>query len=146
MFSFLDLPRRMGGRLSSSSLLACVPQSAKHCCCISSIFLILTLITIVVDSRYFLLLLQFSYKFGSCGFFSSSDRQTLSCADNLSNSTGTTHSPFSRESRVSLEELLVRSESSSKCFCFFLTFQWRHSARDANQSEIWSWAQIEGTG
>ena len=50
------------------------------------------------------------------------------------------------ESRVSLEEQRVRSESSSKCFCFFLTFQWRHSAREANQSEIWSCAHIDGTG
>ena len=26
--------------------------------------------------------------------------------------------------------------SSSSVFCFFLTFQWRHSARESNQSEI----------
>lgn len=50
------------------------------------------------------------------------------------------------ESRVSLEEQRVRSESSSKCFCFLRTFQWRHSASEANQSEIWSCAHIDGTG
>ena len=53
---------------------------------------------------------------------------------------------LSMESMVSLDELRVRSLSSSRCFCFFLTFQWRHSAREANQSEIWSWAQMDGTG
>ena len=53
---------------------------------------------------------------------------------------------FSRESIVSSEDDLVRSESSSKCFCFLRTFQCRHSAKEANQSEIWSCEQIEGTG
>lgn len=52
----------------------------------------------------------------------------------------------SKESRVSSELEWVRSVSSSRCFCRFLTFQWRHSASESNQSEIWSWAHMLGTG
>lgn len=52
----------------------------------------------------------------------------------------------SMESMVSLDEHRVRSDNSSRCFCFLRTFQCKHSAKEANQSEIWSWAQIDGTG
>ena len=47
---------------------------------------------------------------------------------------------------LAIEEERDRSDSSSIAFCFLRTFQWRHSAKDANQSEIWSCAQMEGTG
>ena len=44
------------------------------------------------------------------------------------------------------DEDLDKSDNSSIAFCFFRTFQCRHSAKDANQSDIWSCAQIDGTG
>ena len=37
-------------------------------------------------------------------------------------------------------------EVSSIAFCFFRSFQCKQSAKEANQSEIWSWEQIDGTG
>lgn len=40
----------------------------------------------------------------------------------------------------------VKSLSSSRLFCVLRTFQWRHSPNESNQSDIWSWAQMEGTG
>jgi len=38
----------------------------------------------------------------------------------------------------------ARSDNSSKCFCRFRTFQCKHSANESNQSDIWSWAHIDG--
>lgn len=35
-----------------------------------------------------------------------------------------------------LDELCIRSEYSSNCFCFCLTFQCKHSANESNQSLI----------
>lgn len=37
---------------------------------------------------------------------------------------------------AALFELGPKSTKSSNCLCFFLTFQWRHSASESNQSDI----------
>ena len=47
---------------------------------------------------------------------------------------------------IAIEDDRDKSDNSSIAFCFFRTFQCRHSAKEANQSEIWSWAQMDGTG